>query len=283
VPRPAAKSLVLDLLSTLPRGAMPVRTLVDAGALFGLAGNNVRVALARLLASGLVERDERGLYRLGTRAEGVSRQVASWRTVEERVRPWAGGWVGVHTAGLARGDRRAARLRTRALRLLGFRTLVPGLELRPDNLAGGVAAVREQLGRLGIDPETPVFALGELDAATDARARRLWHPLALRAGYRKMRAAIAESEARLPDLAIEAAMAESFRIGGQAIRQIVLDPLLPEPIVPAAERAALVAAMRRYDRVGRSCWAEFMRATGVTGLRTPADLRMMESAAGGFA
>ena len=56
-------------------------------------------------------------------------------------------------------------------------------------------------------------------------------------------------------------MTESFRLGGQAIRQIVLDPLLPEPIVPAAERAALVAALRRYDRMGRSCWAEFMRAT----------------------
>src|SRR5262249_46512570 len=108
-------------------------------------------------------------------------------------------------------------------------------------------------------------------------------PLALRAGYRKMRDLLAESEKRIPTLAIEAAMTESFRLGGQAIRQIVLDPLLPEPIVPAAERAALVAALRRYDRLGRSCWAELLRATGVTGLRTPADLRMMESAAGGLA
>jgi len=282
VPRPAAKSLVLDLLSTLPRGAMPVRTLVDAGGLFGLAGNNVRVALARLLAARLVERDERGLYRLGARAEGVSRQVASWRTVEERVRAWEGGWIGVHTAALPRADRRAVRRRTRAFRLLGFRGLVAGLEVRPDNLVGGVAAVREQLVRLGLDVAAPVFALGELDPATDARARRLWHPLALRAGYRKMRDLLAESEKRIPTLAIEAAMTESFRLGGQAIRQIVLDPLLPEPIVPAAERAALVAALRRYDRLGRSCWAEFMRATGVTGLRTPADVRMMESAAGGL-
>ena len=35
--KPTAKSLVLDLLSTLQRGTMPVRALVDAGALFGLA------------------------------------------------------------------------------------------------------------------------------------------------------------------------------------------------------------------------------------------------------
>src|SRR5262245_62988491 len=128
---------------------MPVRTLVEAGRLFGLAGNNVRVAIARLLAAGLIERDDRGLYRLGEQAKGVSKQVASWRTVDERVKSWGGGWVGVHTAALPRGDRRAARLRARAFRLLGFRTLVCGLEIRPENLVGGVGAVREQLVRLG--------------------------------------------------------------------------------------------------------------------------------------
>ena len=49
-------------------------------------------------------------------------------------------------------------------------------------------------------------------------------------------------------------MAESFRVGGDAVRQIVLDPLLPDPIVDVDARRALVAAMRRYDRIGRSCW-----------------------------
>ena len=71
------------------------------------------------------------------------------------------------------------------------------------------------------------------------------------------------------------AMVESFLLGGRAIRQIVLDPLLPEPLVPAAERGALVAAMRRYDRVGRACWAGFMRAFDVLPeARAPVDLRL---------
>ena len=37
-------------------------------------------------------------------------------------------------------------------------------------------------------------------------------------------------------------MVESFLLGGRVIRELVLDPLLPEPIVPDAERDALVAA-----------------------------------------
>ena len=56
---------MLDLLSTLPRGAMPVRALVAAGDLFGISENSVRVTLARLLADRLVARDDRGAYRLG--------------------------------------------------------------------------------------------------------------------------------------------------------------------------------------------------------------------------
>src|SRR4051812_31055955 len=112
---PTAKSLVLDLLSTLGTGAMPVRALVGSAALFGIAENNLRVALAPLLAAGLVERDERGQYRLGTGSRAVREQVASWRRVEERVRPWDDGWVAVHVGGLPRADRTVARRRQQAL------------------------------------------------------------------------------------------------------------------------------------------------------------------------
>ena len=76
-------------------------------------------------------------------------------------------------------------------------------------------------------------------------------------------------------------MVESFLLGGRTIRQLVLDPLLPETLVPAAEREALVAAMRRYDRVGRASWARFMRGFDILPeARTPADLRIVERVGG---
>src|SRR2546427_11593325 len=81
--RPTAKTVILDLLATLREGSMPVRALVAAGALFDLDENNVRVALTRLLAAGLVERDERGRYRAGERAGAVGRRIARWRRIEE--------------------------------------------------------------------------------------------------------------------------------------------------------------------------------------------------------
>jgi phenylacetic acid degradation operon negative regulatory protein len=265
---PTAKSLILDLLSTLRRGSMPVRALVAAGALFDLDENNIRVALARLLSSGLVARDERGRYRLGQRAEVVGRQVSRWRSIEQGLRPWNGVWVGAFGA-----DRRAER----ALHFLAFRELTPGLHVRPDNLAGGVAAVREQLVALGLPADVIVAALSDLDDVTEARARALWDTATLRAAYRDARARLARSERRLPRLAPAAAMAESFLLGGEVLRQLTLDPRLPAPLVPSEERAALVETMRRYDRLGRSCWAGFMREFEVLPeARAPVDARIAE-------
>jgi len=253
-----AKSLILELLSTTGRTPVSVRSLLGAARLFDIEDNALRVALARLRRGGLVESDARGRYRLGPGAVAVNRRTVSWRRVEQRVRPWDGAWVGVHLAGL-RGTKAGQRKRhAQALRLLGLRELDAGLFLRPDNLVDGVGGTREQLHSLGLDVRAPVFALSELDAETDAAARGLWDRDELRARYVNTRERLRESARRLPELPVADAMRESYRIGGEGLRAIVLDPLLPEPIGPVAERRKLVAVMSEYDALGRKCWAGWL-------------------------
>jgi phenylacetic acid degradation operon negative regulatory protein len=262
VAAPSPRSLILDLLSTQRGESMPVGALVAAGALFDVPENGLRVALTRLLSRGLVARDERGRYRLGPAAGALNQRVVSWRRLEERVRRWEGRWIGVALGGLARGRGSALAAAERPLRLLGFQELAPGLALRPDNLKGGVAAVRDELLALGLDPQAVVCELGALDAANETKARGLWDAAALRRGYTRGCRELAASEARLGRLAEGAAMKESFQLGGRVIRALVQDPLLPEPLVPAEERRAVVAALRRYDRAGRRAWAAFLARHG---------------------
>lgn len=271
MPPPSPRSLALDLLSTLRGESMPVGALVAAGALFGIPENGMRVALTRLLGAGALARDERGRYRLGPAAAPLNERVVAWRSLEDRVRRWEGGWVAVHCAGLPRGRGAAAERAARALRLLGFAQFARDLALRPDNLRGGVAGVREELRALGLPPRAEVFALSALDADAESRARGLWDAAALRAGYARSRLALAKSEARLQRATEEAAMVESFRLGGRVIRELVSDPLLPEPLVPVAERRALAAALRRYDRAGRRVWAGFMARYGAPHAALPTD------------
>jgi len=203
--------------------------------------------------------------------------VTSWRTLDERVSTavWDGRWIGVHrsTSG-ARTTGPERRRRERALRFCGFRALEPGFDVRPDNLHGGVTELHARLATLGLEADALAFAIDHFDDRTESRARRLWDTASLRAGYQRSIAALAKSEKRLPHLPEHEAMIESFSLGGRVIRQLVLDPLLPEPLVPAAERRALLQAMREYDRVGRACWARFMREAGAPHHHAPADTRM---------
>jgi phenylacetic acid degradation operon negative regulatory protein len=268
---PQARTLILDLLSTLrPGSAMPVGALVEAGALFDLSENNVRVSLSRLVSAGLAARDERGAYRLGATARPVSRRVRSWRDSDRRTRKWTGAWLAVH-AGPA--EPAAQRGRARALALLGFARLRPGLWLRPDNLAAPLEALRAELAELGLPAGDLVCVLSALDPASEARARRLWDVAGLRRTYKRLRGALTASEARLAGLRPEQAMAESFLLGGNALRQLVLDPLLPEALCPPDERDALLEQMRRYDRLGRVAWSQLLQRYDVPSLRTPVDGR----------
>jgi phenylacetic acid degradation operon negative regulatory protein len=278
------KSLILDLLSTLPAGgeySMPVRALVEAGGCFGMAASSIRVALARSLAQEQVARDERGRYRLGEAAGAVSRAIRNWRRLDEQTAEWAGGWIGVHRC-RSRGEAGPARLRRDrslgSLGFLGFREFEPGFFLRPDNLAGGVGAIQVRLGDLGLDPQAPVFEVRGFDALAKARARALWDAKALSRAYGDAVETLAESRLRLEEAPVGEAMVETFKLGGRIIRQLVLDPLLPDGIAPTAGRRALVAQMLEYDGFGRGCWAEFLRRHGVLHRRTPADLRVVEGA-----
>ncbi len=253
--RVTAKSLALDLLSTMPpRYPVAVGALVRGAAVLGIGGNSMRVALARLRARGLVESDERGLYRLSPIAEPVNRIVRSWRTVEEGVVEWDGSWLAVEMSGLPRADRKHSRRCLRALRLLGFEGLTPALQIRPDNLEGGVGGLRVRLAALGFAPAPTAFKLSDLDFELDERARSLWDVETLESGYRASREQLEKSAGLLSAMSDVEAMAETFRLGGEAVRRIVLDPLLPEPIIDTRERRALVDAMRHYDALGRNCW-----------------------------
>ncbi len=276
---PTAKSFILDLLSTLRRGTMPVRALVAAAALFGIEENSLRVSLARLLASGQVERDERGCYRLGTGAAPIERRVHSWRTLERRTRSWNGAWLGLCPRRPSLDPRRQRRRAERALRLLGFQRLEPALALRPDNLRGGIESLRTELRSLGLPASDLLFEVRALDAETETRAHSLWDARELLEGYRRSLGLLEASVGRLRRISRERAMVESFLLGGQVIRQLVLDPLLPDPIVSGAGRRSLVEAMGHYDRIGRAAWADFLGRFGIPHLRTPADTRMGETAA----
>ena len=251
---PRTRNLILNLLLASEARDQSARELIASCALFAIRENSVRVALVRLAADGLIEPAGRGAYRLGPRAASLADDVATWRTAEERVHDWTGGWIVVHVGALGRSNRVKLRARDRALAMLGLRELERGLYVRPDNLVGGVGEVRSRLDKLGLDAEAAVFVARDFDAQRESRARQLWDGDALSQTYRSTRLELEQWRSRAASLDAETAAREAYLLGNDAIRLLVFDPLLPDPLVDVDARRALAAAVRSHDQVGRTLW-----------------------------
>lgn len=258
------KKLVLDLLATARDRAMPVRALTAAGELFSIEPGSVRVALARLCRRGLVSHDERGAYSLGQAASAVTSRIGSWRQAEDQTTNWNGDWLMVARNSGDAGDRSRARRSRRALALFGFVEFRAAVWIRPDNLIGGVEAARRTLLDLGLDPESAVAVLNQLSADDRIEAEGLWESLELEHGYLATLKSLDNSLARIERLSFEESLAETYLVGADAVRTIVFDPMLPDPLVDVSTRRALLAAVVSYDRLGRKMWANFMGRYGVS-------------------
>ena len=260
---PKPKNILLDLLLAQGGSALSVRECVAACGLFHISPNNVRVAVVRLSAEGLIEAAERGSYVLSAKAHELADEVAAWRQAERRLKPWQGGYLAVHCGALSRVNRSALRGRDRALQMLGFRELDWGLYVRPDNLADPLPTLRARLHTLGLEAEASVFVAQGFDAEREARIRKLWDTKTLNASYRKQAVRLEDWMQRAETLEPEAAARESFLLGGKAIREIVFDPLLPEPFVDVAARQAFMISTQHFDTFGKAIWRRLLQAAAM--------------------
>lgn len=256
----STRSVVTELLSVAwsTHQPVPVRLIIDACAIFDFSENSVRVSLVKMRADGLVETPERGLYQLGPAARPVTERVLSWRSVGDRTVDWDGSWVSAFTAHLTRTDRPALGRRTRALRLLGFGEIESGLFVRPNNLVGGVGALRDQLVVLGMEQEAIVGKLDDLNARDYARALELWDGAALVGQYEDLTTELRRSTDHRHELSLRDALREAYLLGREVLWTIALDPLLPEELVPTASRRELIETMTEYNETGTELWRRYL-------------------------
>ena len=255
----SARELILSLADAAPKPRLTAGNLVAAGTLLGIDAGAIRVALGRLVKRGVLEPEQRGVYRLGPRGAELHRRVQAWHRVEDQVAPWTGGWIGVFTAHLGRSEKSGLRARERALRLKGFAEAREGLSVRPSNFRASVPALRTELVELGLDGDALVLDIGTGDSVHPFDAASLWDLAELEARYRSNCERLEASVARLPALNVHAAARETLLVGRAVMRDILRDPLLPEELVDTAARRRMIDAMKAYDRVGKDRWRNFYR------------------------
>lgn len=252
------KHLILNLLLESDN-PISSQVFIRICQLFDITENSARVTLARLSSDGMVEAPERGLYRLGPAARNLAEDLASWRELESKLCDWDGSWIGVYQAMLGRSDRTALRRRERLLQLAGFSALEQGLAVRPNNVCGGVAALRKRLQGIGLEEEAIIFRIDELDEPSRERAVSLWDRADLEAHYRDARTIMEDWMSKADQLDTETAARECFLIGDEYIRCIAYDPMLPKEMVDTELRASYLDSLIRFDQVGKSIWHNLYR------------------------
>jgi phenylacetic acid degradation operon negative regulatory protein len=203
-----ARSVALSTLLGYHPPELPIRALVRVGELFGITGRATRVALTRMVRDGDVTVDG-GVYCLSERL--MRRQAQQDELSSPPTRRWAGGWEMVIVTGAARPLAERVALRKSVVRYR-MGELREGVWMRPDNLARHLDGVIAEQCELFVshhsDSPGLVGSLWDLPG-WDAEARRLLVMLD-------------EAES----------LVEGFMVTAEVIRHLLLDPYLPDELLP---------------------------------------------------
>lgn len=252
-----ARDYLLSVLQ-ITTAPTPVAFLLEVGETLGLPSGGLRVALTRLLKSGLLLSPARGQYVLAPKADPLGRYLRAWRLGEGRVQPWSGEWLGC----LLQEPTPSRKERTRslsALERMGYQAVHPKLWVRPDcvapELQPGLA-----LTALGLESGTLCFTLRSEQSWSER-----WNTELLNVEYRGLAQSLVLEARALQDLPIQLALAQSFHRGKECIECLGFDPLLPSDWVDDQARAQAVQALLEYDAQARQIWAKTLRAAGWSG------------------
>ena len=261
--RPTAKRLILSVLSQPNMAILPIRQLVAWGTLFDQKPAAIRVTAGRLVHEALLEKAARGMYTIGVSGLALKAKANEWTIALNQTHAWQGGWYVVHTGHLGKAIRRNVRARERAFRLLGFKELVEGLWVRPDNLRLDQVQMFEKLCQLGLDQAAVLLHSDDLVGEHTEAPFDLWRHEDLNRGYDFAATLLAQSQKKLQGESLHKITRETFLIGEHVIRLISTDPLLPEGQINVSKRQAMVDAMKRYSEFCDPYWAEFLDRAAV--------------------
>lgn len=247
-----AKSLILDLLRTSKPRALPVRLLIDTGAIFSISENALRVNLNRLIKRDVISQDSRGYYQVSEATSPLRLWVSKWRDGELRIRPWQQQWL---TLQLSRDlkVKAMAHVRRAAYRF-GFRQYWGDCWIRPDNLQTSSSELGRLLTQLSGENNFMLMSVSHFESEYDPRA--LWSAPHLEQNYRRQIALLTASLESIESADLEKKFRDSFILGGNCIHTLAIDPLLPLEMIDTELRSELTQLMKSYDRLCRPFWQQ---------------------------
>lgn len=243
-------NLIIDLLRTYKDKGLDVKKIMETGLLFNFSENLIRVSLSRLVSKGVIEKQQRGIYRLSQAAHPINDFTEMWRLGEERCRPWLNNkWICIHSPSLL------SKKCLWVLSVTGFRQVREKFWIRPDNLQFENHSMGEFLHEMGLTKDIVKVSDATLDIDTAQSWFKLFDMDQMEQDYSEMDAKLKASQTRLSALPLKAAKRESFHLGGEAIALLATDPQIPTEYHASKTRPVLWKTLQSYDLYGREIWS----------------------------
>lgn len=248
------KNLLLGVLQTGECRPLPIKGLVQVGALFGFSDNVIRVTITRLVNAGLLEKTADGLYSLAGQDSFLSYFVNRWHIGEARRKQWDGSWLGCLL--IHKPTQVEEKSLHKAFEYMGFTKVHSMMWARPNNLTLTIEEVKDYLVQLGMAFDFQLLVIKEL-SQQDERNWLANYPLKILAkDYQKFLKVLRKSRQGLSKKSLDAAAVESFLVGSEVVNRLAVDPLLPAEVLSEDDRALLTEEMLEYDLVGQQIWWE---------------------------
>src|ERR1700737_2366751 len=204
-----ARSVALSTLLGYHPPALPISALVKVGELLGIAGRAPRVALTRMVKDGDVTVDN-GVYRLSERL--LRRQAQQDGLTSPPTRRWTGGWEMAIVTSMTRPLAERVALRKSMVRYR-MGELREGVWMRPDNLSRELDGI--------IADQCEFFVSHHSDSSK--LATPLWDLPGWAAAADRLVTVLDEADS----------LAQEFMATAEVIRHLLLDPYLPDELLPA--------------------------------------------------
>ncbi|HIG67900.1 MAG TPA: hypothetical protein EYQ44_08865 [Porticoccaceae bacterium] len=266
-----AKSLLLDVLRSTNSTAWPAKKLIEVADMFSIKESAVRVTLSRLVSRGLIETSEHGSYLMKRSYDPVRNWIDSWKKGEERISDWNGYWLCIYPPAKIR---KKDRLKLdKAAHRLGFRSVQDRMWARPDNLTMPLERMNELLEAMSGVSNLVYATVVKLHADDqDLMLERLWNRSDLEKEYRQCAKRLKRCMLQKKNLHRLAALKESILVGGQAIRLLALDPLLPGCMIDKNLRVELNTTTHNYNDMYHESWKVFLDSESIE--RVPINLNI---------
>lgn len=239
--------------------------------MFSISENSVRVTLSRLVSRGLIVADERGFYQMTTAYDPVRNWIDGWSKGEDRITEWNGRWFCIHPPLKIRktdwqqfGD---------AAQRLGFRVVEDRMWVRPDNLVLPRESISELVEAMSGVSDLVYSSAIEVHANDiELKLELLWNRSALEQEYRRGINRLKKCMRRQKNPKSLEALRESILVGGEAIRLLALDPLLPDTMINKNLRIELDTTTKNYNALYREAWEVFLGTGSIENLPRSLDI-----------